>query len=578
MRKMFHPFSKVLSKSVAVYVLMFTVGFLFLFNSALLSGFDRMPGELSDYRLNNYFLEHTWKLVSDHNYSGELYAPSIFTPYPNTLAFSDNLFGAAPIYWIFRFFFKPDISFTGWMMTLSLLNFSSMVFVLRKEGVQSALAGLGGFLFAFPLHRVAQYSHAQLFPHFCTPICLWLVWRFVIQPSRLGWLLILITLYWQILCGIYLGWFLLLVLLIFILTVSLVLPESKRRVGSFLYKHWSFVSLSLGVWVFSLYSFLKPYLDLKRTMGGNPYSNVVNLLPKPASWFLVPSSDSLWSPVLGSLHHLLGVSSPQDVILIEQYNFPGSVLMTLMVIILYCLLRKQTAIFGVQKKLISSLALTGLLVAFCATDFGQGITVWQLVYRIIPGASAIRAPSRIFLAILPCLIISGMVFFNESLKSSRMSKSATNFLISCIIVLALFEQYTKPYTYDAAAIRPKQAELSQVMQQYCQVAYVSPFKHADEKYSIWTILVPQVDAMWAGIEANIPVINGYSGYHPPNFSLGWRDKQPVFDWLSNQGSKSIDRLCFISQYPPKKESSIQVSENHQSANYFVQVVVYPQKP
>jgi hypothetical protein len=576
-KKLLRPIFKNFSKSMAVYALIFFVGFLFVFHSALLTGFTRMPGEMSDYRLNHYFLEHTWKMVSDHEYSGSLYAPSMFVPYPNTLAFSDNLFGAAPIYWLFRVFLMPDISFMGWLVVLSLLNFASMVFVLRKEGVQSALAGLGGFLFAFPLHRIAQYSHAQLFPQFCTPVCLWLAWRFVIKPSRLGWLLILVTLYWQILCGIYLGWFLLLVILIFTLTVSLALPESRRRIGSFLYSHWRFVSLSVGGWIFFMYNFLQPYLDLKRNMGGNPYNVVVGLLPKPVSWLIVPAADSLWSPILGSIHQLLGISRPPDIVVMEQYNFPGSVLMILTIIIVYGLLRKKNEVFGSQKKLISVFALTGLLVALCATDFGQGVSLWWIIYQIVPGASAIRAPSRIFLAILPCLIISGMVFFDRSLKSSRLSTSATNFLISSIIVLGMFEQRITPYTYDAA-IRPKQAELSQVMKQYCQAAYVSPFKQPDEEYTVWTVLLPQIDAMWAGIEANVPVVNGFSGYIPPNFSLGWRDKKPVFNWLSTNGSKPIDRLCFISQYPPKKESSIQILESHQSTNYFVQVVRYPQTP
>jgi hypothetical protein len=572
-----HKITEVLSRTSMIYILIFTVGLLFVFYPALLTGFDRLPGELSDYRLNQYFLEHTWKMVSDPNYTGNLYGPSMFVPYPNTLAFSENLFGSAPIYWLLRVFLMPDIASMGWLMVLSLLNFISMLFVLRKEGVQPALAGLGGFLFAFPLYRIAQYPHAQLFPQFCTPICLWLAWRFAIKPSKLGWLLILITLYWQILCGIYLGWFLLLVLLILAITVSLILPESRRRISAFLYGHWRFIFLSLTTWAFLLYKFLQPYLDVSRTMGGSSYDFIAKLLPKPISWLMVPATDSLWSPVLGSLHHLLGISDPKAPVLMEQYNFLGSVLMILTGMIVYNLLRNKVLVFGSQKKLISAFAITGLLVAFCTTDFGQGVSLWRLIYQIIPGASAIRAPIRIFLTLLPCLIISGIVFLNECLKSSRLSQSATKYLIACIIVLAIFEQRTIPHTYDAAAVRAKDTELSQMIKQHCQIAYLSPLTQKNEELAFLYAIYAQVDGIWAGINANVPMINGYSGYAPPNFSIMWHEKQPILDWLSANEPKSIDRLCFISQEAPKMEPGIQILETHQSIHYIVQVIRHPQK-
>jgi hypothetical protein len=576
-RNLLHSTAKALDKTLVIYVLIFAVGLLFVFYPALLTGFDRLPGELSDYRLNQYFLEHTWKMVSDPDYTGTIYGPSMFTPYPNTLAFSDNLFGAAPIYWLLRVFLRPDIASMGWLMVLSFLNFMSMVFVLRKESVRPALAGLGGFLFAFPLYRIAQYAHAQLFPQFCTPICLWLAWRFALKPSRLGWLLILVTLYWQILCGIYLGWFLLLVLLVLAIVISLVLPESRRRIAGFLYDHWRFISLSLGTWAFLLYKFLQPYLEVKRVMGGNTYDVVAKLLSRPISWLMVPARDSLWSPILGSLHHLLGIHDPRTLVLRLHYNFLGSVLMILTGMIIYSLLRNKVLVFGSQKKLISAFAITGLFVAFCTIDFGQGVSLWRLIYQFIPGASAIRAPIRIFLTLLPCLIISGIVFLNECLKSFRLPQSTTKYLISCIIVLAIFEQRIIPYTYDAASVRAKDAELSQVIEQYCQVAYVSPVKQRNEVISAVDVIYAQLDAMWAGINSNIPVINGYSGYSPPNFSMIWQDKQPIIDWLSANASKSIDRLCFISQYPPPPEASIQILETHQSTHYIVQVIRYPQK-
>jgi hypothetical protein len=563
-----------MKKQHLYYALILIVGLVFLFHPSLLTNFRYMPGELSDFRLNQYFLEHSWKLVSDRTYTGTLYSPSFFTPYPNALTFSDNLFGSAPIYWLFRSFLMPDMATMAWMVILSLLNFSSMVFVLRQEGVRPSLAGLGGFLFAFPIKRIAQLAMAQLFPQFCTPLCLWLAWRFAIKPSKSKWLLLLVLTYWQILCGIYLGWFLLLALLFFAITATLFLPESRQKIKVFFVTHWRFATSSLMVWGLFLYGFLAPYLGLKTILGGNPYESIARALPKPITFLMVPESSSAWSPLFKSIYQFIGIADPQTMLPFEDYNFPGLFLFVLTIGIIYTLLTKDRAALGEHRKIISVFTITGLLIAMAALDLGHGISLWWVIYHIIPGASVIRAPTRIFLVVLPCLIMAGIIFLDRALIST-MPRAVLKPILAMVIVFALFEQrIVQPQAYDALPVRAKDSELAKVFKQYCQVAYVVPRQEG----ILPLFAYAQVTAMWAGINANIPVINGYSGYSPPGFSLDWQDQRSMLNWLQSQKSPPINRLCFITQQPAKTEAGIAVLATHQSANYTIQVLRYPQLP
>jgi hypothetical protein len=548
---------------------------------AILSGPEKIPFELGDFRLCQYFLEHSWQWIHNANYTGELYSPSFFFPYKNVLTFSENLFGTAPIYWLARAFSGPDIAVLAWIVIVSGLNFSAMTFVLRREKVRPFLAAFGGFLFAFPMMRIVQLAHIQLLPQFCTPLALWQTWRFLRQPTipRLCWILLLV--YWQLLCGIYLGWFLLLVLAVMVIVAIVTSHPIRSKFFAFLRSSWTWAIAIMFLWLGGLYAFLAPYLETKNLMGGHSYESMIAYIPKLNSWLLVPPWYSFWSDSLG---HLAGnMPAPY-----EHYIFLGLVgTAAVMGGILYCL-RKPSSVEAKglemgRRQMIAIFLLTGFVVILLSLNVSKGLSLWWFVYRFVPGGSAIRAVSRIALATLPCFLIAGLLWLDlwvDRFKDRRVLQTS---LLVAIATFGMLEQrlyWSDVPVLEAARrqVKIEHIELSQSLKQYCQVAYVSPLNLASSKPTPpIDIIYHQITAMLAGIEANVPMINGYSGFAPPNFSLDWGEREKIIVWLQTQQSPKIDRLCFIRRKGDSSRAAIAAGTegDHQSKYYSLEVTHYP---
>ncbi|HEY9667273.1 MAG TPA: hypothetical protein V6C91_10745, partial [Coleofasciculaceae cyanobacterium] len=301
-----------------------------VFYPTLFSKFSFIQTDPGDTRLVNYFLEHSFQLLVNREYVGGLWSPAFFYPYEKVLTFSENLFGAAPIYWLFRAFVSSDLAFQLWTIAVCILNFASFAVLLRKYRVGHILCALGAFLFAFSIPRIGQLAHPQLLPQFFTPIAFWVIWDFVKQPTRKRLTLLLMLIYLQVLAGVYLGWFLLFSLFIFF---SVAYPLD-REARSKILNYWrsdrkAIIGITLG-WVILMVLTFLPYLEAKATFGSRPYSEVDLLLPRIASWFSVPPG-SLWSPVLAWVS--------KDLPLVwEHYMFAGLVLIVLTGLSIYTII------------------------------------------------------------------------------------------------------------------------------------------------------------------------------------------------------------------------------------------------
>ena len=561
--------------SILLYGIIFLVGTIFYFHPVLTSGFTHILGDSGDGRLVNYFLEHTWRWISDRSYSGSLYSPSFFFPYQNVLAFSENLFGSAPIYWISRCFLPSDLSFVFWFLIVCLLNFSAMVFVLRQEKVSPILAGLGGFLFAFPATRLIQSVHSQLFPQFCTPLALWLSWRFIKDPTKLKFISILFLIYWQILCGIYLGWFLLLALLCLGLSSISIAADLRENLWSFCQRCWKFITVACLIWGGALYTLLEPYLRMKSILGGNSYASIIEFLPKLASWILVPRNGHLLSSILGNMAEYVETGA-----IWEHYIFLGITTVVLISGSSYYFFAQKNWMSKDHELITLSFLCTGWGLLLLSLDFGQGISLWWIVYTIIPGASVIRAVSRIDLIILPCFLIAGLVWYDTWSRKKIPNRSWRISIMLMLLILGAWEQNIPSQTYDATILRSQTYELSQSMKKYCQVSYLFPEK-SSSSLTLKDFMDNHLTAMWAGINANVPVINGYSGYNPPGsaalISHKVYENKDVLGWLRSQNTPDIDRLCFITwrdAQAPNFPNQIQPIESYKTSNYTIDIFDY----
>jgi hypothetical protein len=533
-------FSKI-SFSLGIYVSVCIIGIGMAFYPSFISGFSSMQNDVGDTRLNNYFLEHSFQVLFNKDYVGGLWSPPFFYPYKQVLAFSDNLFGSAPIYWFFRAFLSSDIAFTFWMITASILNFVSFAFLLKQFKINPFLIALGSFIFAFGMPRIAQLGHQQLLPQFFTPLVFWIMWNFVKRPQRKSLIMLLILVYLQVLAGIYLGWFLLFSLVIFLgVTYSLSSQYLTKFITYCKSDSKSIVAITVS-WVSLMIITLLPYLKAKSVLGSKSYSEVDTMLPRLASWFSAPPG-SLWSPLLKWVS--------QDLPWVhEHYMFAGLTVILLTGLSVYTVIFWKNSLNPEKLLLVKSCLLVFLIIFCLSLRLPFGLSLWRIIYEIVPGASVIRAVTRIWTISYFYLLVA-MTVCMDFLVRAKISNQQWRWLaVSVLCLIGIAEQiiFGLP-AYEKAPLKQETTEISELIKG-CNIAYLSlnptiPF------------YIDHLSAMWAGIEANVPVINGYSGNVPPDYGNDPKSTAQVVHWLDSVGDNSSSKLCIISRQPLDKKDHL----------------------
>ena len=516
--------------TVLLYIFVCSVGVGITFYPTLMSGFKFIQTDPGDTRLNNYFLEHSFQLLVNREYIGGLWSPKFFYPYKQVLAFSDNLFGAAPVYWLFRAFFSSDIAFQLWTITVCVLCFASFVVLMRRYRVGHVLSALGAFLFAFSMPRVSNIGHQQLLPQFFTPLVFLTLWEFVKQPTRKRLTLLLLLTYLQVLAGIYLGWFLLFSLLIFFcITYRLDLKARTTFLAYWRGDRRAIVAITL-TWVALLIITLFPYLEARLVLGPKPYSEVDTMLPRIGSWFSVPPG-SVWSS-------LLAWTSKDLPMVHEHYMFAGFTVVLLTILSIYGLILKN--VLTLERALLVKFCLLIFATIFCLSlRLPFGLSLWRIVYEVVPGASVIRAVSRIWTISYFYLLVAVIVCFDSLLNAVVTGKRLRLLIVSMVCVIGVSEQivFNLP-SYEKSTYTKEVTELRELMKKGCNIAYVS----LNPKQPFF---VEQLSAMWAGIEANVPVLNGYSGNTPPEYPEYTFFSMNPFQSINWLGEGRNGRLCTI---------------------------------
>jgi hypothetical protein len=521
-----------------LYIFVCAFGVFISFYPTILSRFKLMQTDPGDTRLNNYFLEHSFQLFTNQNYMGDLWSPQFFYPYQQVLTFSDNLFGSAPIYWLFRLFHSSDLGFQLWMITVCILCFFSFLVLMRKYKVHPILSALGAFLFAFSMPRIAKIGHQQLLPQFFTPLAFLSGWEFFCQPTRKRLTLFLLLTYLQVLAGIYLGWFLLFSLPLLFAIACKLDPHSLSRFVAYWRRDWKAVIVICLSWLGLMLLTLLPYIKVKSVLGSRAYSDIDQMLPRLSSWFSVQPG-SLWS-------FLLSWVSRDLPMVWEHYMFAGFTVVFLTMVTIYAIFYFKN-IFTFERALLIKVCLLVFITIFCLSlRLPFGLSVWRIIYELVPGASVIRAVTRIWTIAYFYLLVAVILCFDSIFKSVlivKLSRRLSIVIVSILCILGLSEQIVLNLAgFEKAPLAKEISEIRNLMEQDCDIAYLylNPEK---------VFYVEQLSAMWAGIAANVPVVNGYSGNVPPNYGdiTTSMNTSQIVNWLSDFNKDNSGNLCIISQ-------------------------------
>lgn len=476
---------------------LFAVGFglIALAHTRYLSG---VPGDLGDARFNGIILEYFYRWLSG---SGEaLMSPGFFYPMPGALAFSDNHWGSAWIYSIYRAAGADRyVAYDLWYLTGYILNFAVMHVTLRRLGYSAIAGAVGAFLFAFGMPSIARVAHAQLVYSFPAPLALlfWERFRQHADPRLLGWVALAVAAQFYI--SIYLGYFLCLVLLAWATAQAW-----QERVSPVVWfagtRHWcannrreALVAAAMLILAAASIMFLMyPYIHYAKLYGfSRSPEDIAAMLPRIRSYFLADAS-SLWHGMGDRLAHGLQMRP-------EHQMFVG----------VGALLLALAALFLDRSRRVRTAGLCLLLLAVLTLSLKN--QSFYMLFADLPGVNSIRAVSRIILMMLLPLAILAAAAVDAATRKGTGWRALVGLL--CIaMVLECISVKGASYRIDEAEARAREVAARVPAELPKDAVLFVPQDGADPFYMI------ELDGMLLAQERGVRTLNGYSGNFPPGYA------------------------------------------------------------
>jgi len=475
--------------------------------------FNAIPGDLIDPRFNNVILEHIYGWLIGRWPS--LWSPLFFFPFKNVLAFSDNHFGSVVFYALLRFVgFSRELSMSGWVLIGCVLNFLATFWVIKRLGFSAFGASAGAFVFSASLPVLGFEEYAQLIYRFAIPLAFYYFWRFLNNKDvvSLGWAAI-----WtaeQFYCSIYLGVFLVYLLVALFIASLFVLPSgylqslrrgwknevTQRKLTALAGIFFGVLATTILLW--------KYYLVAKEYSFHRVIADNINLLPKLSSYLL--ADNSRLSSFVGGWVDNIAWRHPQQL-------FIGIGVFLLLIYGLWVVWHKKlTSIsrFPAAKSGLIKTSCITLLLLFLFTLNFNGHSLYQFVF-LINGLSSVQYVSRIILVmLLPISLV--IAFACDSLQKNIAKNAYQQVLLIPVIgfLLAIEPLFFSSYRTPIADWKGRITEITSLMNNSLSAkANSNNILFIDKRINVYES-VSALDAMIISQDLGIPTINGYSGNIP----------------------------------------------------------------
>ncbi len=494
-----------------------------------------MPGDIGDARLVSYFLENIYQFITTGK--GSLWHLPMLYPFPYVGAFSENLFGASPLYCVARCITSDqETAFQLWFLASYPLNFAGCYYALRKMGVSPIGATVGSVIFAFALPTSMRSGHPQLSYRFAVPLAVLGLLRFF--ESR-DWSHLVVCLAWlvlQLYCSIYIGFFTGLLVIGIILAhmfsgaynhkanlarckTDLCNGWRRQTIGSRLLLLSAAISLGFGlVLLFYPYLQVTQHYSFVRSVG-----EIASMLPRPESYFLSDHS-WLWKSNAESFHSL-----PMRH---EHQMFFG--VLPLLLAIFGCFATVRKDLRETRWLIIRA----SVVVVLLTINIG-GISLW-LIFCQLPLASAIRAMTRLDLVLLFPVAFLGGLGVDALLRSAGPLGLRLSLLVGVMLVLEA-AAISFPCSEKAEwqrRVKTKESLLPMTVPSGAVLFFAQKHEPA---------YAEELDAMLVSQRKGFPTINGYTGNLPPDFSNNFGQD------LSELARRALSWISFSSPADPERE-------------------------
>jgi hypothetical protein len=504
-----------------------------------------VPGDLGDPLLVTWIL--AWDFHAFTTDPWNLFNANIFFPTRNTLALSEHLVGLLPLFApVYALTENPILGYNVVVFLAFALSGIAMFFLVHRWTQHFWTAFLSGFLYAFAPLRFGQIGHLHLLNFYGAPLALLFLDRFLCSKRWRDLAGLAILYWWQVLCSVYLGWFVTIALILYALYYALLIDRSLLR-HSIIAKSGTFAALSLLI----LLPFHLPYYEARQQWGfSRSISECVPFSADALLSYLAVSSSM--NDIYLSLFRSASKLSPGP----ERAVFPGLVLALLAVLGSF-----PTSCFPLTARLkqVRQIYLLLLILSFIlslgpyliilAQNTGVPLPYLALYY-LAPGFQAMRVPARFaFLCVLAASVLAAIGFMRAANFLSTRARFRKRASSSTQAVLALLGM-----TLFTVELGLKPLPLARV-QTGDEVPEVYRWLAAERLGPIVELPIGVIEDdfryMYFSTYHWLPIVNGMSGFIPPTYhqlvqGLQTVPTKPVIEFLHAIGVKGLvlhtDRL------------------------------------
>jgi hypothetical protein len=534
-----------------VAVLVCLLSLAVFFRQFLESHFNLIAGNVGDNRLYIAILEH-WRAVIHGR--APLTSPNFFWPERGVLGYSDSMFLMALPYVIGRAIgLDYYVAFEAAFIVFKAIGFFSMLWLLRSVvRVSRPVALIGAVLFTVSNLYFVSMGHVQLATVAFTPLVAGLAcaaWR------EYGCGRILVARGYSVACGIlaalvlftsfYIGWFMILAAAGCIVIAALTCAIEHRSVAPvFAWLREAFArrllfGVAALVFVVAIVPFLVTYLPTLKNTGGRSFveslvygARPVDLLNVgPGNWMWGHALEPVWSRWEGNP---VGVHE-------RVRGWPPVILLLTMggglVSFIEVWGADRTGAAQHREQLLIAVFGSSFLCLWVLSIHVGSWSLWWLVFKLVPGSSAIRVPTRLNLVLNVLLVLSACLIL-ERLRNRRNRFGRALFPGLAVLLVAEQINATPAHAIDRAAEHAILDHIQRPPSGCLSFAFTAPAQAQRPSFA------NQIDAMLVARAVNLPTINGYSGWAPLGWSLVTFDNDYFEHALKWASAKHIGQgLC-----------------------------------
>jgi len=414
-----------------------------------------------------------------------LFDANIFHPAKGSLAFSDAMLAeglvGAPFLWAKT---SPVLVYNV-LLLAGIASSGLAMFVLARHVIGAmAPALVAAAIFTMAPYRIEHFMHLELQWTMWMPLTLWAFHRAVDEGAWRWGVLGGVFLWLQVISCVYYGVFLAIATAVF---VVLLLASAPRRARAALP---GLVGGALVAVVLTV-PYALPYLANARTLGPRSPAQVAEFSATPLDYLVSPPQNWLWgwTAVRGN-----GA---------ERNLFPGALAVVL-----------AAAAFGYRPRrlIVIYLAIAALSIEL---SFGLNGRVYSWLFEHVGALQGFRAPARF--AVIACCAIAVLAGFGADVLFRRLSAVGAGVAKGAValtfLLLAVEYRNTGMILTDLVSDPPEVYNVYKAVRTLGPGAVVElPLPALDELPGL------EVHYAFASIGHWYPLVNGYSGYYPPEYS------------------------------------------------------------